>query len=350
MINIKTQNKNYNIYIKKNILSDITKYIDFSFFSNVVILTDTNLAKYKLLDKVKDLLKINKHICIESGEINKSIDSVSYIWKKMNEFEMDRKSLLINLGGGVICDIGGFCASTYMRGIEFLQIPTTLLSQVDASVGGKTAFDFNQVKNLIGTFSNPYSVLIDSTTLTTLPKKEYISGFGEIIKYGIIFDKFFFEYLENNDINTINIDYVIEKSCQIKANIVLQDFKESGLRKILNFGHTIGHSIESLSLNTNNFLLHGEAVAIGIIAESYIANKIGFISNDEFKRIYDIIEKYNLPTSYKNDVEQIYLMLFKDKKNLNKKIKWVLPNKIGNFQYNVDVNDNLIKEAINSIL
>lgn len=334
---------NNNIIIKQNLINNINNFIDLSKFSKVAVLTDENLINCGWLDK----LQINSIIKIKSGEINKNLETVSHIWQQMSELQMDRKSLLINLGGGVVCDLGGFCASTYMRGIKFIQIPTTLLSQVDASVGGKTGFDFNGVKNLIGTFTEPEMVLIDSNTLTTLPKREYVSGLAEVIKYGIIYDVEFFEYLKNGNIDN---DYIIKKSCEIKEKVVLEDFKEGGLRKILNFGHTIGHSIESLSLETKNLLLHGEAVAIGMIAESYIAKEIGNLTNDEYELIKNIIEQYGLPSFYNGDLEEIFLMLFKDKKNTSGKIKWVLPNGIGKCVYDVEVDNDIVKMAIRSIL
>ena len=332
-----------NIIIKQNLINNINNFIDLSKFSKVAVLTDENLINCGWLDK----LQIDNIIKIKSGEINKNIETVSHIWQQMNELKMDRKSLLINLGGGVVCDLGGFCASTYMRGIKFIQIPTTLLSQVDASVGGKTGFDFNGVKNLIGTFTEPEMVLIDSNTLTTLPKREYISGLAEVIKYGIIYDVEFFEYLKNNNIDN---DYIIKKSCEIKAKVVLEDFKEGGLRKILNFGHTIGHSIESLSLETESPLLHGEAVAIGMVAESYIAKEIGNLTNEEYVLIKNVIKQYGLPVVYDGNLEEIFLMLFKDKKNTGGKIKWVLPNRIGKCIYDVEVDNDIIKQAIMSIL
>lgn len=334
---------NNNIIIKQNLINNINNFIDLSKFSKVAVLTDENLINCGWLDK----LQINSIIKIKSGEINKNLETVSHIWQQMSELQMDRKSLLINLGGGVVCDLGGFCASTYMRGIKFIQIPTTLLSQVDASVGGKTGFDFNGVKNLIGTFTEPEMVLIDSNTLTTLPKREYVSGLAEVIKYGIIYDVEFFEYLKNGNIDN---DYIIKKSCEIKEKVVLEDFKEGGLRKILNFGHTIGHSIESLSLETKNLLLHGEAVAIGMIAESYIAKEIGNLTNEEYELIKNVIKQYDLPVVYNSDLEEIFLMLFKDKKNTSGKIKWVLPNGIGKCVYDVEVDNDIVKMAIRSIL
>ena len=334
---------NNNIIIKQNLINNINNFIDLSKFSKVAVLTDENLINCGWLDK----LQINSIIKIKSGEINKNLETVSHIWQQMSELQMDRKSLLINLGGGVVCDLGGFCASTYMRGIKFIQIPTTLLSQVDASVGGKTGFDFNGVKNLIGTFTEPEMVLIDSNTLTTLPKREYISGLAEVIKYGIIYDVEFFEYLKNGNIDN---DYIIKKSCEIKEKVVLEDFKEGGLRKILNFGHTMGHSIESLSLETESPLLHGEAVAIGMIAESYIAKEIGNLTNEEYELIKNVIKQYDLPVVYNSDLEEIFLMLFKDKKNTSGKIKWVLPNGIGKCVYDVEVDNDIVKMAIRSIL
>ena len=332
-----------NIIIKQNLINNINNFIDLSKFSKVAVLTDENLINYGWLDK----LQIDNIIKIKSGEINKNIETVSHIWQQMNELKIDRKSLLINLGGGVVCDLGGFCASTYMRGIKFIQIPTTLLSQVDASVGGKTGFDFNGVKNLIGTFTEPEMVLIDSNTLTTLPKREYISGLAEVIKYGIIYDFEFFEYLKNNNIDN---DYIIKKSCEIKEKVVLEDFKDGGLRKILNFGHTIGHSIESLSLETESPLLHGEAVAIGMVAESYIAKEIGNLTNEEYELIKNVIKQYDLPVVYNGDLEEVFLMLFKDKKNTSGKIKWVLPNGIGKCVYDIEVNNDIVKRAIISVL
>lgn len=343
MLEVNTQTKNYKIHIGKNILGSLENFIDFSKFSSIVILTDENLVKNSWLEKLPNF----KSIVIKAGEINKNLETVTNIWKQMNDLSMDRKSLLINLGGGVVCDLGGFCASTYMRGIEFLQIPTTLLSQVDASVGGKTGFDFNGAKNIIGAFSSPNLVVIDVGTLETLPKREYISGLGEVIKYGIIYDKDFFEYLEKNSPDD---EYIINKSCEIKADVVSKDFKEGGLRKILNFGHTIGHSVETLSLNADNPLLHGEAVAIGMVAESFIAKEIGNITEAEFSRIKNLIEKYKLPIKCGGNLEEIYLMLFKDKKNIAKKIKWVLPIGIGKSIYDVEIEENIIKKAIEEVL
>ncbi|MDD2840682.1 MAG: 3-dehydroquinate synthase [Rickettsiales bacterium] len=325
--------------IKDNIINDLASCIDFSQFSKVIVLTDENVAKY---------YKLNfESIIIFAGEKNKNLETTSKIWKSMNDFGMDRKSLLINFGGGVVCDLGGFCASTYMRGIKFINIPTTLLSQVDASVGGKTGFDFNGVKNLVGTFAEPYQVIIDTSVLKTLPKREYVSGLAEVIKYGIIYDKIFFKYLLNEKIEN---KYIIEKSCETKTKIVESDFRDNEIRKILNFGHTIGHGVESLSLKTNNPLLHGEAVSIGMLGETYIAWKIGYITQDELNLVKEILIKYSLPIKYEGNLEEIYSILLKDKKNSFNKIKLVLPQHLGKCLFDVEVEESIIKEGINFIL
>ncbi len=345
LINVGT----HDIIIEKNSLENINNFINFNDFSNIIILTDENVADNDWLKKLSNALpKENYNLIIKSGEKHKNLDTVANIWKIMNNYKLDRKSLLINLGGGVVSDLGGFCASTYMRGIKFLNIPTTLLSQIDASVGGKTGFDFNNCKNLIGTFTEPYKVIIDSSTLSTLPKREFNSGMAEVIKYGIIYDKDFFNYLENEN---IDIDYVIKKCCEIKAEIVNKDFEENGLRKILNFGHTIGHSIEILSLETKNPLLHGEAVALGILAISYIANKIGKINDVVFKKIKNLLKKYNLPITYNGlNVDEIYNFIFKDKKIVAGKVKFVLPEGIGSFNFDIELEKDIVKNGIGFIL
>ncbi len=339
----------YNIIIEKNSLENINNFINFSEFSNIIILTDENIVNNNWLEKLLYVLpKEVYNLIIKSGEKYKNLDTVANIWETMNNYKLDRKSLLINLGGGIVSDLGGFCASTYMRGIKFLNIPTTLLSQVDASVGGKTGFDYNSCKNLIGSFAEPYKVVIDSSTLSTLPEREFNSGMAEVIKYGIIYDKDFFDYLESEN---IDIDYVIKKCCEIKADVVNKDFKEGGLRKILNFGHTIGHAIETLSLETKSPLLHGEAVALGIVAICYIASKIGKINDNNFERIKNILKKYNLQTSYNGlDIDEVYNFLFKDKKVVAGKVKFVLPNEIGNCSYDVELEENIIKDGIKIVL
>jgi len=356
-IEVKTKNnKNYKIFISNNIIDKIQDFVDVNKYSSIAILTDENLVKNGWLEKLqKSLSKEVFVIQIQSGEGNKNIKTVLNIWEQMQKAELDRKSLLINLGGGVVCDLGGFCASTYMRGIDFLQIPTTLLSQVDASVGGKTGFNLNGVKNCVGAFVHPISVIIDTDTLETLPKREYISGFSEVLKYGFIYDKNFHDYLKGLNVKELSNEElckIIKISCEIKAKVVAEDFKEKGVRAILNYGHTLGHSIESLSHKMDIPLTHGEAVAIGMVGEAYIAKKLRRITNDELLELENLIAKYGLPIKYsvQNNNDEIYSMLFKDKKTVNKKINWVLMNKIGGVDFNIEVEENIIKKAINYYL
>ena len=267
------------IIIGKKLLGKINTLLDFSRFSKIAVLTDENI-QISLISQISQIKKsLNRElviITIPAGEkFGKNIETVKKIWKKMFESGLDRQSLLINLGGGVICDMGGFAASTFMRGIEFINIPTTLLAQVDASVGGKTGVNFNEIKNAIGVFKNPIGVVIDVQTLKTLPKREFVSAFGEIIKHGVISGREHFNLVTSKkpeEFNEQELIEIIKQSIKIKSNIVKKDPKETtGLRKVLNFGHTIGHAVESLSWKTNKSLLHGEAVAIGMVAESNLA-------------------------------------------------------------------------------
>ena len=278
----------------------------------------------------------------------------------MFELELDRQSLLINLGGGVICDMGGFAASTFMRGIEFINIPTTLLAQVDASVGGKTGIDFDEIKNAIGVFKNPIGVVIDVQTLKTLPKRELISAFGEIIKHGVISGREHFDLVTSKKpegFDQKEIIKIIKQSIKIKSNIVKKDPKEiTGLRKVLNFGHTIGHAVESLSWKTNKPLLHGEAVAIGMVAESNLACLCQPVRTSGVRtRVAELVEKAVINAGLPANIHfiksgDILKMILIDKKNTNKKILWSLPRRVGRVDINVEAPDDLVIKAIKTII
>ncbi|MEK7495028.1 MAG: 3-dehydroquinate synthase [Patescibacteria group bacterium] len=341
--------------IGNNLLRKLHRLFDFSRFSKIGILTDTNVAKHWLLVVKKSLKQKTIEIVIKPGENEKNIETVKIIWEKMFEMGLDRKSLLINLGGGVICDMGGFAASTFMRGIEFLNIPTTLLSQVDASVGGKTGIDFSEIKNGIGIFKNPIGIVVDVETLKTLPKREFVSAFGEIIKHGVISGREHFDLVTSKkpeEFNQKELIKIIKQSVFIKSNIVEKDPKETtGQRKVLNFGHTIGHAIESLSWKTDKPLLHGEAVAIGMIAESKLAssNRRGCMAED-FELIKRAIKNAGLPTNIENiKIKDILKMILSDKKNFKKIINFSLPKKIGKVITNVEVPKALLIKAIEQI-
>ena len=308
----------YSIWMGNNSLSKL----EVSSYSKIAILIDENTKR----DCLYKLPKIENSLIIEipSGEENKNISTCNFIWEKLTEHQFDRNSLLINLGGGVIGDIGGFCASTYKRGIDFIQIPTTLLAMVDSSVGGKLGVDFKDLKNQIGVFNNPKSVLIDPEFLQTLPENELKSGFAEVVKHALIADKDLWSKITSTPFANLDWQEIIAISVQIKNKIVRKDPLEKGERKKLNFGHTYGHAIESYYLEKGTPILHGESVFMGMILETDLSS----ISEEEKQEIKNfILSNFSLPfTPKKSD---ILSNLVNDKKNKEGKINFSLLNKIG---------------------
>jgi 3-dehydroquinate synthase len=268
------------------ISTSLYHYLAENSYSHIAVIADEHTNKY-CLPKIKSLLpaKFTK-VIIKSGEEHKTIETCARIWDAMTKANMDRHALVINLGGGVIGDMGGFCASTYKRGIDFIQIPTTLLAQVDASVGGKLGIDFQHYKNHIGVFQLPKMVLIDPEFIQTLPEREKLSGYAEIIKHCLIRDEEKWEEISNKGFEDINFADLISHSVEIKKAVVAEDPKEAGLRKILNFGHTLGHAVETYLLNLGKRrILHGEAIAVGMIMEAFIAHSRELISWQELESI-----------------------------------------------------------------
>lgn len=271
---------------------------------------------------------------IPDGEEHKNLESLAMIYDRLIEHRFDRSSTLFALGGGVIGDLTGFAAATFLRGIPYVQLPTTLLAQVDASVGGKTAVNHERGKNLIGAFYQPRMVLIDVRTLHTLPTREYVAGIAEVIKYGIIDDASFFAFLEHNLHQLMNVEpsvveQAIATSCRIKARVVEQDEREEGRRAILNFGHTLGHALESFTAYER--FLHGEAVAIGMLQAALLSAKEGLLTSDELYRIKDLVRSAHLPWQIPPDIslQDLISDMEVDKKSLAGKIKFVLCNGIG---------------------
>jgi 3-dehydroquinate synthase len=285
-------------------------------------------------------------ISIEAGEENKHIETCLGVWEALSELGADRKSLLINLGGGVVTDLGGFVASTFKRGVDFINIPTTLLSMVDASVGGKTGVDLGVLKNQVGVIINPKMVLVDQHYLKTLPAEEYRSGYAEMLKHGLIEDEAYWKTLSNfKNISTEEIASFIHHSVNIKNNVVLEDPYEHGLRKILNFGHTLGHAIESYCLTNENkkTLLHGEAIAIGMILEAFLAKELTRLSSeecDEIKTVFNSI--YPAVKFSSKEINEIIELLQYDKKNSHGKIKFVLLESIGKAIIDIEVSNELL--------
>ena len=351
----------YNIIFGEKIFEDFDKFIDLSKYSKVIILTEKKI--YNLWkNKIDSTIRYNKLIQIDSGERMKNFDTTKTILTEMIDSGTDRKSLLINIGGGMITDLGGFVASIYMRGVDYINCPTTLLSMVDASIGGKNGVNLDNTKNIIGCFGHPKMVLIDIEFLQTLERRELMSAYGEIIKHSIIFDKNYFniltEYANNNKciekIESGSLLTVIQKSLKIKKHIVEKDFKEKNIRQLLNFGHTIGHAIEALSLNTDNHILHGEAVIVGMIVESKIAVKMGLLSNNEQEKIKNLIKKYGFESlinrKFNFQLNEMMQIMRKDKKNQNGEIKMVLPTKVGKCKYDICVKPEIIQDCLKGIL
>ena len=346
------QSLGYNVFFEEN-LESLLPFIEERGYSQVLVLVDRNTNDHCLpvLQNIIPELIHYDIIEVDPGEENKNIDFCIGVWKTMLDFGADRKALMINLGGGVVTDLGGFAASTFKRGIDFIQIPTTLLSQVDASVGGKTGIDLDNVKNIIGTFTQPQAVFISTQFLQTLDDRQMLSGFAEIIKHGLIQDKSLYQSCKKISVEAVSADLVYQ-SVQIKNSVIIQDPTEKGLRKILNFGHTIGHAIEGYSLfNDSDPLLHGEAIAIGMICEAWLSTKFTGLSEDELKDITEtFISKY---PRYQYSPEQydLFLDLMKnDKKNEDNKIGFALLNKIGDCSYNIYVEEQDIKAALDYYL
>ena len=341
------QLKDYNIFIGQTD-SELSKIISKGNYSKVVILVDENTHRDCLPILAKKINTDFQIIEIHSGELHKNLDSCRYIWEEMMKSEMDRHSLLINLGGGVIGDMGGFCASTFMRGIDFIQVPTTLLSQVDASIGGKLGIDFNSIKNSIGLFKNPQAVFVDPIYLKTLPEGEIRSGFAELFKHALIADVDLWIDLNHlNDLSTIDWPPTLIHSLRIKQQIVEKDPYEKGLRKALNFGHTIGHAVESFSLRTDKPLLHGEAIAIGMVCESWLSNQAGNLSPNELKEITAFVQKFYPPYIFDEiHFPEILAYMKKDKKNRGGAINFTFLPAIGQVQINQTCSEKLIEESI----
>lgn len=319
----------------------------------ICIITDTNVEKYQLpllLDALKAFDTCT--LVMEAGEKNKTLETISSLYEQMIDHNLDRSSYLLALGGGVVGDITGFIAATFMRGIGYIQIPTTLLSQVDSSVGGKTGFDFCGHKNIIGAFNQPELVYANTSALKTLPLRELKAGMGEVVKHGIIMDTEYLQYIKDHiseilECNSDVLQHIIYGSCKIKAKVVGEDEKEHGIRAILNFGHTIGHAIES---SYNFEYLHGECVAIGIVAAMYISYKKGNIIEESLLDMIQVLKSLGLPTSVPNmDHKTVMAHMLHDKKVKSKSIFFILNEEMGKVYITDDVSEEEIIDALNYI-
>jgi 3-dehydroquinate synthase len=341
--------RNYSIHLLSE-LKSLEQLIPDRKYSQIFVLVDENTEQYclpKLLDAWGG--KAPKTIRIPSGENHKTLQSCSLIWEQLLKEGADRHSLLLNLGGGVIGDIGGFCASTYMRGMDFIQVPTTLLAQVDASIGGKLGIDFGEVKNSIGLFHEPLAIWVFPDFLQTLPQREWRSGFAEVIKHALIADADHWNLIEKTPDawNKLAWTEVIKKSIQIKKEVVEKDPLESGRRKILNFGHTFGHALESWSWQNDRPLLHGEAVAAGMIMEAYLSNRASGLPINDLRRISSVIfrifGKYEIPSGRFNHLLDL---MRKDKKNKSGRIRFSLLKKVGKAIFDIECPEKELEAAV----
>jgi len=352
-IRVQLGERSYDIVLGNSILDGIGEELKAFHLSPkiAVVSNPTVFSLYgeRISDSIRnagfDLLTVT----IPDGEEHKNLATLQQIYNELLRYRLDRKSAVVALGGGVVGDIAGFAASTYMRGIPYIQVPTTLLAQVDSSVGGKTGVDHELGKNMIGAFWQPKLVWVDGDTLKTLPERQFRAGLAEVIKYGVIYDSELFAFLEKNKDSIMNLNeealiHIIKRSCEIKAGVVSQDEREAGLRAILNYGHTIGHAIETVTGYTR--FLHGEAVAIGMHLEARLAEKLGLIPEDQAVRIKNLIESYGLPAEKPNDLKEqsLFLSMQLDKKAVAGELKFILPEKIGEVRIQEGISDKTLRE------
>ncbi|MBT8261025.1 MAG: 3-dehydroquinate synthase [Bacteroidia bacterium] len=342
---------NYIIFFNENCYIELNNFLRKTDFSKIFILVDTNTHEHCLpyfLSQLETEIVI-EIIEIKAGEIHKNIETCAGVWNALSELDADRKSLIINVGGGVVTDLGGFVASTFKRGIKYINVPTSLLSMVDASVGGKTGVDLGTLKNQIGVINFSEMVLIDTQFLNTLPTKEINSGMAEMLKHGLIQDEAYWKKMANVKAEDYkNFDTLIYESVVIKNNIVLQDPNENGLRKTLNYGHTLGHAIESYFLLDRDkpTLLHGEAIAIGMILATYLSKKLFNFPEEKLDFIKKIlIHNYGKITFKKHDYKNIIELLKFDKKNSHGNINFVLLEDIAKTKIDCIVTNELILES-----
>lgn len=355
-LNVNLGEKSYPIYVATD-FSDLARALTSARISGkIVIITDGNIDVCYSDVCVSALssagYEVFKYV-IPAGEKSKNLDTVRDIYKFLIGLKLDRHSILIALGGGVVGDITGFAAATFLRGINFIQVPTSLLAQADSSVGGKVGVDFEGSKNIIGAFYQPRFVYINVNTLKTLPERELHSGMAEVLKHGLILDADFFEYIDYNIKKIYDFDenvlmYMTKMNCSIKGKVVELDEKESDLRAILNFGHTIGHAVESES---GFRLLHGECVSIGIVGAYKLAQYLEMVDEQTVMQVTCTLEKVGLPIKAKGlDVQKVYSRMFHDKKVKDSKLTFVLPKKIGEvIQISLD-NEELIKTVLGEII
>jgi len=360
-ITLDLKERSYDIIIGSNIINELAHFLSEKKYSKIIVISDKNVNEI-YCDYIVDAIKNHESVVVDAGEQAKSFRVLEQVCEEILQKNIDRKTLLIALGGGVVGDLTGFVASILLRGIDFIQIPTTLLAMVDSSVGGKTAINSIAGKNLIGSFYQPKLVLIELEFLKTLPIREFRAGYAEIVKYGLIADKKFFQYLQKNYLRFFNNDQeiileVVKKCCEIKAQIVGDDEKESsaiGSRALLNFGHSFAHVLEA-DLNYSNLMLHGEAVAIGMIMAIKMSQNLGFLKQADFDEVEFHLKKCGFEIDIKKfkknwSLSNLIANLYKDKKVENNNLVFILLNSIGKGMVKRDIDLSEFKKVVQDFL
>jgi 3-dehydroquinate synthase len=348
----------YPIYIQAGVLEHLGLLVQQAGLGpNVLLVTNPTVGGYYLVPAQRSLEAAGLRVSVATvpdGEEYKSLEWASRLYDAALEARLDRRSPVVALGGGVIGDLAGFVAATYLRGVPLIQIPTTLLAQVDSSVGGKVAVNHPRGKNLIGAFHQPALVLIDPVLLRTLSQREYIAGMAEVIKYGVIWDGDFFAYLEEEIARALQLDTevttrVITRCCSIKAKIVEQDEREYGVRTLLNLGHTVGHAIEAIT--GYQAYRHGEAVAIGMVAAGLLAVELGWWEKSDCERLNQLLTRTGLPMTIPGvDPNRLLELMQHDKKVLDGTLRWVLPRKLGEAGVVSQLSDDLVLRSLRRII
>lgn len=350
--------RSYGIVIEDGVLSQVGEHLQkLKLSKKIGVVTNPTVGRLyaePVMESLQSAGFTPIQFAVPDGEAYKSLESARDLYKKLLKEHFDRDSALVALGGGVIGDLTGFVAATFLRGIPFIQVPTSLESQVDASVGGKVAVDLPEGKNLVGCFYQPKAVVIDPTVLRSLPKRELSAGLSEVIKYGVIWDAKFFEFLEKK-IKTVfqfdseTLQRIIYRSCEIKAEVVTQDETDKGLRNILNFGHTVGHAVETIT-GYEKFR-HGEGVAVGMLAEALIARRLKMLDADSIKRLKRVTQAANLPIQIpKLNRTKLIEIMYHDKKVKEKRIRMILPTKIGKVKLVDNISWDIIDEALHQMM
>ena len=342
------------LWIGRRIIEQLPTLLPFSSYSAIVVVADggASAATSRVLAALN--LPPSRVLTLRGGEQQKNVEGLTQLWEFFVEQKLDRRSVVVTVGGGATSDLVGFAAATYMRGIAFVHIPSTLLAQVDASIGGKSGINFQGVKNILGSITQPAGIVIDIDALATLPERELRSGFAEVVKHGLIVDRRYFDLVTTKPCTEWTADKMVDivfRSCEIKKTIVEADESEQGLRKTLNFGHSIGHAVESFFLSHEPALTHGEAISIGMYGEAYISHRMGKLSADELRLVEAGLKTAGLMTRLPTSVptSELRAIISHDKKNVQGQVRWTLLDRIGKAVFDIVIPEELISEALSAI-